>query len=103
VFPDFVLGAEGAHFDVDESGEFTGKVIDVDAGAAVDVGRVFVGEEQGFHFWGGWEGWSLLELELELEPLNVPPLPPARILQGIKSPGAARRLPEEFKFMFKFK
>jgi hypothetical protein len=36
-------------FDVDFFGELAAEVIDVDAGAAVDVGREFLGEEGGSH------------------------------------------------------
>ncbi len=44
-----VLVTEATDFDVDELGEFAGEVVDVDAGAAVDVGGEFVGEEEGLH------------------------------------------------------
>ena len=45
----FVLGAEAADFNVDELRKLAGKIIHVDAGAAVDIGRILVGEEEGFH------------------------------------------------------
>ncbi len=44
-----VLVTEAADFDVDEFREFAGEVVDVDAGAAVDVGGEFVGEEESLH------------------------------------------------------
>jgi hypothetical protein len=45
----FLLVAETANFDIDEPGELAGKVIHVDACAPIDVGRIFVGEEESFH------------------------------------------------------
>ncbi len=43
--------APGVDFDLDELGEFAGKVFDVDACASVDVGRIFAGHKAYTH-WG---------------------------------------------------
>ena len=44
-----ILVAEAADLDRHELGEFAAEVFDMHAGAAVDVRRVFVREEEGFH------------------------------------------------------
>ena len=60
-----VLVAEAADIHRHELGEFAAEVFDMHSGAAVDVGWIFVGEEQGFHGTGlihirrqGMENWS---------------------------------------------
>ncbi len=44
-----VLVAKAAHIDRHEFGEFAAEVFHMHAGAAVDVGWILIGEEQGFH------------------------------------------------------
>ena len=44
-----VLLAPAVDFDFDLLGELAAQVFDVDAGAAVDVGRIFLGEERCAH------------------------------------------------------
>jgi hypothetical protein len=44
-----VLIAEAADLDLHKLGQLTAEVIDVDAGSAVDIGRILVGEEEGLH------------------------------------------------------
>jgi hypothetical protein len=46
---DSVLVAKAADFDVHQFGKFASQIFDVNTGAAIDVGRVFPGEEEGFH------------------------------------------------------
>ncbi len=43
------LFTDAADVDIDEFGELAGEVFDMDAGATVDVGGVFAGEEGDFH------------------------------------------------------
>jgi hypothetical protein len=44
-----MLVTEAADLNVDEPGEFAGEILDVDAGTAINVGGVLVGEEEGGH------------------------------------------------------
>jgi hypothetical protein len=43
------LVAKAAYIDLNELRQLAGEVFDMDAGAAVDVRRVFVGEKECFH------------------------------------------------------
>ena len=47
--PGLILLAERPDVDVDEPGQLTYQVLDVNAGAAVDVRRVLVGQDEGLH------------------------------------------------------
>ena len=47
--PYFILRAKGPNLHIHQPGQFPAQVIDMHPGAAINMGRVFVGQEEGFH------------------------------------------------------